>query len=237
MIAPTSDVKVADPVALAVQRSVLASLPSAVLDSLLRDAMRIDVPAGGVLYRKGDPPRCGLLVNGHARVFIVAGDGRQVTIRYMPPGSLSGSSVVIRGTPADVRVQAVTDLVGLLLNVATLRSLAESDASMAFAPATEIANSQDDIMRSFRTSMFGSLQQRLVRHLLDLAAAQFVVGRTLVAPVTQQELADAIGSSREAVTRGLRELRDAGLVQTTRGGVVLLEAARLHATVEPRDAL
>jgi CRP-like cAMP-binding protein len=98
---------------------VLAALPEELLERLLVAAMRVDIPAGSVLYREGDPPRCGLLVSGLARVFLVAADGRQVTIRYMPPGSLSGSSVVISGAPASVRVQAVTDLTGLLLNVSS----------------------------------------------------------------------------------------------------------------------
>ena len=151
----------------------------------------------------------------------------------MSPGSISGSSLVVLGVSADVRVQAVADVVGVLINVAVLRSLAQSDARVAWALATEVARSQDEIIRAFGASVFGSLRQRLARHLLDLAAARFEVGGTLVAPVTQQHLVDAVGSSREAVARVLRELREAGLVDTTRGGVALLDPTRLHAEVEP----
>jgi len=56
----------------ALQRSVLGHLPTELLDRLLQDAMRLDVPAGSVLYREGDPPRCGLLISGLARVCLVA---------------------------------------------------------------------------------------------------------------------------------------------------------------------
>ena len=42
-----------------------------------------------------------------------------------------------------------------------------------------------------------------------------------------QELADAIGSVREVVTRTLHGLRDEGLIETTRDGVVLLDPVRL----------
>jgi hypothetical protein len=47
--------------------------------------------------------------------------------------------------------------------------------------------------------------------------------------VTQQELADAVASTREAVARVLHVLRGAALIETTRRGVVLLDAARLDA--------
>jgi CRP/FNR family cyclic AMP-dependent transcriptional regulator len=217
----------------ALQRSVFKDLPPELLGRLFAGALRVDIPAGSVLYRENDQPRCGLVVSGLLRVFLVAADGRQVTIRYMSPGSLSGSSRVVLGTSARVRVAAVTDVVGLLLNVSALRELAESDARVAWAVATDIARSQEEIMDAFGTSVFGSLRQRLARHLLDLATARFEVGRTLVASVTQQELAEAVGSSREAVARVLHDLRKARLVDTARGGIALLDPAGLHAEVEP----
>jgi hypothetical protein len=46
--------------------------------------------------------------------------------------------------------------------------------------------------------------------------------------VSQQELADAAGSVREVVARALRELRMAGIVDTTADSVVILDPARLH---------
>ena len=46
---------------------------------LLGDAMRVDIPAGSVLYREGEAPRCGLLVRGLLRVFLAAPAGRQTT--------------------------------------------------------------------------------------------------------------------------------------------------------------
>ena len=49
----------------------------------------------------------------------------------------------------------------------------------------------------------------------------------LIAPVTQAELADAVGTSREVVVRILRDLREAELVETGRDGIVLAVPERL----------
>ena len=46
--------------------------------------------------------------------------------------------------------------------------------------------------------------------------------------VSQQELADAIGSVREVVSRALRGLRAAGIVATSKDRVEILDPIRLH---------
>jgi CRP/FNR family transcriptional regulator len=52
-------------------------------------------------------------------------------------------------------------------------------------------------------------------------------GPTLVARLSQQELADAVGSVREVVARVLGKLRDDGLLRTGDGEVELLDPERL----------
>ena len=49
----------------------------------------------------------------------------------------------------------------------------------------------------------------------------------IVVPVSQQELADAVGTVREVVVRVLRELRRDGVVRTERDHIVILDPARL----------
>src|SRR5262245_52827812 len=63
----------------ALQRSVLAKLPHELIDRVMAGALRVNFPAGSIVYREGDTPRCGLMVSGLARVFLLGPDGRQVT--------------------------------------------------------------------------------------------------------------------------------------------------------------
>jgi CRP/FNR family transcriptional regulator, cyclic AMP receptor protein len=73
----------------------------------------------------------------------------------------------------------------------------------------------------------------VARHLLDLAA-QHQRGPDLVAHVSQQELADAVGTVREVVVRTLRELRQEGLLETGRAGIRILAPERLLAEAQPQ---
>jgi CRP/FNR family transcriptional regulator len=95
--------------------------------------------------------------------------------------------------------------------------------------AAEVTQRLYDTIDAGADRAFGSLRQRVARHLLDLATRQHD-GR-LIAPVTQQELAEAVGSARPAVARVVAELRELGLVAAASPGVAILDAEGLHAEV------
>ena len=63
--------------------------------------------------------------------------------------------------------------------------------------------------------------------LLELATTRHRSDARLSTHLCQQELADAVGSVREVVSRALRDLRAAGIVATSTDEVVILDAARL----------
>ena len=126
-----------------------------------------------------------------------------------------------------MNVQALTSTSVLMLNVATLQTLGQSDARFAWAVAEEITRRLYEVIDTFAGNAFGSVRQRIARHLLDLAAEQQRDSR-LVARLTQQELADATGTVREVAARVLRQMRDGGLVKTTRQGIVVLDPTGLQ---------
>jgi hypothetical protein len=81
---------------------------------------------------------------------------------------------------------------------------------------------------------FATVKQRIVRHLLDLAACE-PDGR-LVAPVNQQDLANGVGSVREVVARILQELRAASLVRTSPGLVEIIDPVGMSRELWSRKA-
>lgn len=209
----------------AVARSVFGTLPPETLARLLADAVGLDVPAGSVLYRDEDPARTGLVVAGLVRIYLTSREGRQVTVRYARAGATVGVPMAVGG-PVAVGGQAVTDTRLLLLHGATLRSLAMTDARVAWPLAEEVTRLLYAVLDAYGGSVFGSVRQRLARHLLDLAAGR-QRDAVLLAPVSQQALADAVGTAREVVARALHDFRGAGLIESTRRGVVLLDPGRL----------
>jgi CRP/FNR family transcriptional regulator len=113
--------------------------------------------------------------------------------------------------------------------VPRLLALGERDAAIAMALARELTERLYDTLDELAGHAFASVRQRVARHLLDLAARDQRGASALVASVTHQDLADAIGSSREVITRVLGEMRRAGLVGAWEGGgIALLDPAAMH---------
>jgi CRP/FNR family cyclic AMP-dependent transcriptional regulator len=208
-------------------RSPLAVLPPVLLDRLLTDAQRIDVPMNTTVYDAGDDPRCALILSGLIRVYMVAPDGRQVTVRYARSTELLGLAALIGG-PAPTSAQMLTDAKLLLLNSRLLQSMGQSEPRVGWVMAREITQRLYDTLDALAANTFGSLRQRMARHLLDLAASSQRAS-PLVAAISQQELADAVGSVRSVVARILRDLRTDGLIETTKDGITLLDPEALAA--------
>ena len=214
-------------VAYAMAGSFLGALHTETVDQLLNNGVRTEHPAGALLYRDRDTPRCVLVVDGLLRVYMTSPEGRQVTVRYARPRDVLGVAVLVGG-PVDVSVLTLERSCLFSIDARILVNAAHRDGRVAWAVAQELGRRLYETLQQTAINAFGTVKQRVAWHLLDLAASRPRSQNRLVAPVTQQELADAVGSVREVVARVLRELRVAGVVATSPDSVVILDPARLH---------
>ncbi|CAN5266963.1 N/A [soil metagenome] len=217
----------------ALKSSILAEIPAALIQRLMRDAIQLDVPAGGTIYHEDDEPRWGLVTDGLIRVYMASPAGRQVTVRYARPGDVLGVAAVVGG-PAPVGVQMLTQATICFFGASALREMAQAESNVGWLLARELADRLYETLEILAEETFGTLRQRIARHLLDLAA-DHQRGVELTAHVNQQELADAVGSVRPAGARIIGELRAEGLVQTSSGGITIIDPSRLYAETWAQD--
>ncbi|MCL4299556.1 MAG: Crp/Fnr family transcriptional regulator [Anaerolineae bacterium] len=217
----------------ALAKSMLAAFPAPLREILIQEAIPLDLPAGTTLYYEEDEPRCGLVITGLIRAYMTSPDGRQITVRYARAGDMLGVAALVGG-PAPVSVQILTDVTLLILNVRTLQVSGQTDPQVGWLMAQEVTRRLYETLEALAGNAFGSLRQRLARHLLDLAASR-QQGQSLLVKATQQELADAVGSVRPVVARLIRDLRAEGLITTSSDGIVILKPAELHAETWSRE--
>jgi CRP/FNR family transcriptional regulator len=202
----------------------LYALPREAAERLLSEAIRINVPAGALIYRDDERPRLIVVVKGVLRVFLSSADGRQVTVRYARSGDVAGLALVIGG-PAPWSIQAMTSSLVVALRVDALRALLATEPGVARACAEELTRQLYRLLEDISEQAFRSVRQRLARQLLLLATAG--PGRDLLVHASQQELADAIGSVREVVTRNLHQLHQEGLIDISRDEVAIRDPVAL----------
>jgi CRP/FNR family transcriptional regulator, cyclic AMP receptor protein len=219
---------VADPdVETALAGSFLGRLRPDLVRELLAGGRRHEFSAGSTLYWPGAPPQTLLVVSGLLRVYMSSPDGRQVTVRYARACDVLGIAVLVGG-PADVGVQTLSPSILYRFDAAKLGDAAHQHGAVAWSLAEELNRRLYENLQQTAVNAFGTVRQRVALHLLDLASAQQDPGDPLVAQVSQQELAEAVGSVREVVARVLRDLRSAGLLATVPGGVLIVDPTGLH---------
>lgn len=210
----------------ALARSHFSVLPEEVLARLTAGAVRVDVPPGTDLITPGAPGRLLLMVGGVMKTYLIAPNGRQATIRYARQGDILAASVLFERRLTGAGCRTLTPASVLIFNMDNVRALATSDVRVANVFNVEMAARLFAYFDELAGTTFGSLRERVVRHLLDVASEQ-QRGPGLLARLSQQELADAVGSVREVVARVLAKLREDGLVRTGDGEIELLDPARL----------
>ena len=220
----------------AIRASFLAQLPDDAVAALVEGAARFEVPAGPVDHLRGPGgpvyAYIRLVAVGLLRVVRIVPDGRTITQRYIRPGELAGIAGVFLtpGTRNTGRADALMHSVYYHFRADLWRQTAERDARVGVALLTELSRIAELSMELMANRALASMRQRVVGQLLD--SAIYGDGVDPIAPVTQQQLANGVGSAREVVARVLHELREEKLVETRIGSVVLLEPERLRSELD-----
>jgi CRP/FNR family cyclic AMP-dependent transcriptional regulator len=217
----------------AIAASTLGSLPREVIAELTDGATRLRIPARSTVHHEGeDSPHLDLVLAGLIRVQVSAADGRMMTVRYCRSGALLGVATLYAEVSRPFGIQALSDSQLLSLRPAVVRGWADRDPRVARALLTETSERVMSFVAEFSGHAFANVRQRIARHLLDLASDQRRSDE-LLAPISQQELAEGVGTAREVVVRVLRELREEGAVETGRGGIVIRDPERLSGIGSP----
>jgi CRP/FNR family transcriptional regulator len=200
---------------------------------LKRSVLYRDVPADSVLYRDGDEcTHLPLVLSGELLLTKYGETGRAITLYRVETGQsciLSTLSILNASEfPAEASTHSQVSLV--LVPAAMLRRLvSESDEwrdyifSMYHARLATLIQLIEEVV-------FGKLDVRLARAVLRHAGPGSDPIRA-----THQELAVELGSSREVVSRLLKEWERRGVVSLSRGSVVLQRAADLQGIADQGD--
>jgi CRP-like cAMP-binding protein len=162
-------------------------------------------------------PWTALVVCGVARLY-VARDSVEPTVKHAPPGTLLGSHIGPEGSPLVIGLQAVTPCRVVRLDPGRVTRMLEAEGAFSAAIGADAREMLAALIDTYAVRSAARLGRRLAR---DLSALADLHGEGGFVPVTEQQLADGLGSIRESVARTIGGFRRRGWIATTRYGIFL----------------
>lgn len=210
--------------------SFLASLDRQDQLELVRTGRRMSLPAGATLLFEGDlSDRVVVVFAGALRVFATAANGREVLVTVAGPGEILGEMSALDGQPHSASVNTLDPAEVTLVPAVEFRSLMGSNAKIARGVALRLARELRRVVRQRVDLEAYDVPARLAQTLVDLADRLDARNREIELPLSQRELAESCGASREAVTKALAVFRNRGWVRTGRRSITVLDIDGLRA--------
>ncbi len=207
--------------------SLLAACEPAELDDLLERARIEFAPKKQVLMNQGDPgDSVIILVTGTARVDMVASNGRQIVLDYLGPGTVLGEIAVLDEGDRTATVTMIDD--GSLMHLSRRDCLdfIERNPPVAIRMLREMARRLRQMNDTLESDRAYSAGPRLARYLQRLTDAE-AENQQLKIDISQSELGNFVGISRENINRQLSAWADSGLIELDHGKIRIADSEAL----------
>ncbi len=184
---------------------------------------------GQQILAPDDPPdRIHIIKKGRVRVYRMSPDGKQLTLDIHEKGTILGDmSLLGQERLPQAYAEAIDDGVICTISPDELRRLIERYPVVGLNIIRHLSRRLESAERELEAMAYQRVDQRLARKLLDLGQRFGVStprGILIQARLTQQELAEMIGTTRETLAHTLGDFRRRGLLESSKHNVVLRDA-------------
>ncbi len=187
---------------------------------------------GYVVFREGDPSdACYIVRSGRARATRMHGDGRTLTLAHFGPGDTFGELAMFDDERRTSTVETTTDVEALVMLGADMRRLLREHPQLAVKLVVSLGRRLRDANERIARQSFQNVPSRVAGVLGQLVAQADAEGgrqSDVLVTITQADIAQLAGSSRESASRFLAVLERAGVVTQGRGRVTVHDPAALQ---------
>ena len=210
---------------------ILDVIEPATAERLMSRGSRRTFARGSWLFHEGDPAeRVWIVTEGIVKVQKVSEAGRVTVMGFRERGCILGELSALDGDPMSAGATALVETQAVVITRAHFLDTVSSSPDLAMALLDQTNRRLRQTSRLMHDIATADAVTRVANRLIDLTAETITddgLPTTVDLPVSQQDLAEWSGLSREAVVRALRVLRDAGAIETGRRSVVILDHAEL----------
>jgi CRP-like cAMP-binding protein len=221
------------------ETTFLRAIPNDDLEVIVRRGQMRTFPRATVIYRRGEPGgSLMVLLSGRIKISNVSPEGKEVVLNFLRAGDLNGEIAVLDGKERTADALALEETRAVVISARDLLPMLMSNPSALLDITVTLCEKLraisaivEDNTREMRARAASGLLRLVQRHGM---ISEKTVRLDLL--LSQQDLGNYLGISRENVSRQLRRLRFANVVDIEDGHIVITDKDGLEEiAAEPID--
>ncbi len=210
---------------------LLGKLNPAEIDALVTHSRVERYAAGDEIFAKGSLGQSMMAVlRGTVRISAISLAGKEIVFNLIGEGEVFGEIALLDGGERSGDATAVTDCELLALSRRHLMPFLENHADICLLLIKILCRRLRRTSEQVEDVLFRHLESQIAKALLQLAEGpeqRDLNSRSLDLHLSQRELGNIVGSSRESVNKQLQIWHRAGLIDLGKGAIVIRDAAAI----------
>lgn len=215
------------------QFSLFSGLSPLELEFLASQSELVKVPRGGFIYLADAPSDfVGLLIKGSVKISVFTEDGRELIKQVVHPSSLFGELCLAGETERPDFAGAMhEDVWYVRAPFAVFSKLMQQNADLTTAVIRRLGERLRRAERQCESLILKDVRTRIVEFLkenADSRGRQVGLETMIKHSLTQQDIANLVGASRQTVAAVLNELRKSNLIHFNRNTILIRDLDKLN---------
>jgi CRP/FNR family transcriptional regulator, cyclic AMP receptor protein len=210
---------------------ILQGVEAGGVAALTRQLRLVEFPRGNGIYAEGEPgDRLYIIVSGKVKIGRRSADGREKLLAIMGPPDMFGALSMFDPGPRTASAQAITAVCAATMDRDALRAWITDRPQIAEQLLRVLARRLRRTNDQLTDLIFTDVPGRVAKELLHLAQRFGTQDRDCLRvthDLTQEEIAQLVGSSRETVNKALSEFAHRGWIHLDGKTVLILDPERL----------
>ena len=211
---------------------LLSQLDAQELNEVRRLSRRVTYERDEVVFDKHDPgDSLYVILSGRIGIHSVSSSGKQIFLNVMESGDVLGEIALLDGRERTAGAVAMEHAELLRIDRADFIPFLERHPKLCLRLMSVLCERIRWTSSIIESVVFLDIPRRVARRLLDMAREMdtSTAGGRVNVGLSQEDLANMLGTSRESVNKVLRSLQRQGVIRYDRSGIVIRDADHLEA--------
>lgn len=212
--------------------ALFEGLDEAVLEALAAKAVHRRYRKGNVIFVQGEQgERCFAIVGGSVKISAYHSDGREAVIAVLGPGDVLGELSLFDQAARSADATAIEDTELLSLDAHAITEAIRAHPDLGLSLLRVLGRRLRHTNETLQDIAFFDVPGRVARRIADLAEThgdKTDDGVLIDLPLSQENLAQMVGATRESVNKALALLKRRGLVSRVGRRYIVSDIAKLR---------